>query len=126
MNAYMPASGCPAMGDEATLGQLRRKVADFVGRRDWEPFHNPKDLALALSVEAAELLELFRWRSPEEVEALLPEMKDSIVDELADVLIFALSMANVLQVDLGQAVLRKLEKNEDRFPAERFRGRAYG
>lgn len=114
------------MGDEATLGELRSRIADFVAERAWEPFHNPKDLALALSVEASELLELFRWRDKEEVAARLPELRDRIAEELADVFIFGLSMANAASIDLSSAILEKMEENEDRFPVEKYRGRAYG
>ncbi|MFQ6013462.1 MAG: nucleotide pyrophosphohydrolase [Thermoplasmata archaeon] len=114
------------MGDEATLGELRGRIAAFVAAREWEAFHNPKDLALALSVEASELLELFRWRGQEEVRARLLELKERIAGELADVFIFGLSMANAVSIDLTQAILRKMEENEERFPVEEYRGRAYG
>ncbi|MFQ5907572.1 MAG: nucleotide pyrophosphohydrolase [Thermoplasmata archaeon] len=114
------------MGDEATLGELRGRIAMFVAAREWEGFHNPKDLALALSVEAAELLEIFRWRSRQEVDDLLPELKAQIADELADVFIFGLSLANAVSVDLPAAILRKMDANEERFPVEKYRGRAYG
>lgn len=114
------------MGDEATLGELRSRIAEFVAAREWEAFHNPKDLALALSVEAAELLELFQWQSREEVETRRQELRGPIADELADVFIYGLSMANALSLDLTEAILRKLKKNEGRFPEARFRGRAYG
>ncbi len=113
------------MGDAATLQELGDLVADFVARREWEPFHNPKDLALALSVEASELVEIFRWKGRQEVAAALPELRDAIADELADVIIYALSMANASSVDLTQAVQSKLERNEARFPVEEFRGRAW-
>jgi dCTP diphosphatase len=114
------------MGDEATLGELRDRVAAFVAVREWETFHHPKDLALALSVEASELLELFQWRSRQETDRLLPELKERIAEELADVFIFGLSMANAVSIDLTQAILQKMNENEDRFPVEKFRGRAYG
>jgi NTP pyrophosphatase (non-canonical NTP hydrolase) len=114
------------MEDEVTLGELRSQVAGFVSRREWEAFHNPKDLAIAMTVEASELLELFQWRNLEEVESLLPEIKDRIAEELADIFIYGLSMANALSIDLARAIRSKLEKNEERFPVDRFRGRAYG
>lgn len=114
------------MAEETTLGALRARIADFVAQREWEPFHNPKDLAIALSVEAAELLELFQWRSPEEVEALGEELRQAAADELADVFIYGLSLANALSLDVTAAVERKMDRNEERFPVDRFRGRAYG
>lgn len=113
------------MGDEGSLDSLSDKIAEFVSQREWEIFHNPKDLAIALSVEASELLELFQWRSREEVAELLPEIKQQIGEELADVFIYGLSMANSLSIDLEKAITRKLEKNEQRYPVHRFRGRAY-
>lgn len=114
------------MGDEATLGDLRNRIAEFVAAREWEPFHNPKDLALALSVEASELLELFQWQTREEIETLRGKMRKPIADELADVFIYGLSMANALSLDLTEAILHKIEKNEKRFPEERFRRRPPG
>lgn len=114
------------MAPDTTLEELGQRVARFVARREWEPYHNPKDLALALAVEAAELLELFQWRTPTEIEALLPELREAIAGELADVFIYGLSMGNVLDLNLAEAIRRKLEHNEDRFPVDRFRGRAYG
>ncbi|MDX1534214.1 MAG: nucleotide pyrophosphohydrolase [Thermoplasmata archaeon] len=113
------------MGDEATLGELRDRVAAFVAARDWEKFHHPKDLALALTVEASELLELFRWRSREEVDAMVSELRQPIAEELADVFIFGLSLANALALDLTGAIQRKMAANEERFPVETYRGRAY-
>ncbi|MCJ2520341.1 MAG: nucleotide pyrophosphohydrolase [Candidatus Thermoplasmatota archaeon] len=114
------------MGEGATLEELMSQVADFVTKREWEVFHNPKDLAIAMAVEASELLEHFLWRTPEEINQLLPELKEKIEEELADVFIYGLSMANALSVDLADAIHRKLRKNEKRFPVDRFRGRAYG
>lgn len=113
------------MGDKGSLSSLSHRVADFVTQREWEVFHNPKDLAIALLVEASELLELFQWRSREEVAVVLPEIRREIAEELADVFIYGLSMANSLSIDLEKAILQKLEENESRFPVERFRGRAY-
>ncbi len=113
------------MGDAESVGSLSRRVAEFVAKREWEIFHNPKDLAIALSVEASELLELFQWRSPEEIAGMLPDLKGEIAEELADVFIYGLSMANSLSIDLEKAILQKLEKNEHRYPVDRFKGRAY-
>lgn len=123
-NLFIFAAGCAGMGDAATLEELGETVAAFVARREWEAFHNPKDLALALSVEAAELLEIFRWKGREEVGAALPALREAIADELADVLIYALSMANAASIDLTEAVQGKLNRNEARFPVEEYRGRA--
>ncbi|MFQ5838355.1 MAG: nucleotide pyrophosphohydrolase [Thermoplasmata archaeon] len=114
------------MADDATLGELSSRIAEFVSKREWEVFHNPKDLAIAMAVEVSELLELFQWRRREEIESRLPEEKAKIAEELADVFIYGLSMANALSIDLSEAILRKVKRNEERFPVERFRGRAHG
>ncbi len=113
------------MGDQESLSTLSHRVADFVAQREWEVFHNPKDLAIALSVEASELLELFQWRNREEVATVLPEIRRKIANELADIFIYGLSMATSLSIDMEEAILEKLALNEKRFPVERFRGRAY-
>jgi NTP pyrophosphatase (non-canonical NTP hydrolase) len=114
-----------AMDDETTLADLRRRVAAFVAARDWEQFHTPKNLSIAVAIEAAELMEAFQWLSDEEAAALEGEEKRAaVVDELADVLIYALSLANALGVNVSTAVVEKLARNEHRFPVEDWRGRA--
>ncbi|MCX8183023.1 MAG: nucleotide pyrophosphohydrolase [Crenarchaeota archaeon] len=105
---------------------MKNRVREFVSKRGWEKYHNPKDLAEAICIEAAELLEVFQWASVEEA---LSWRKDSskmgsLREELADVLIYCLSMANTLGIDLSEAVFRKLEKNEEKYPAEKYFGRA--
>jgi dCTP diphosphatase len=110
-----------------TLAELRRLVADFVDRRDWQQFHSPKNLSMSLAIEAAELMEHFQWISAEESRrtAQRPEKLTAVGEELADVLAYALAMANQLGVDLSEAVVAKLAKNERKYPAEEYRGR-YG
>src|SRR5688572_2822248 len=107
-----------------SLEALRERVAAFVRARDWERFHVPKDLAIAISVEAAELLEIFQWREPDPPAGWSPDLRAAAADELADVLIYGLSLANALQLDLSDAILAKLAKDEAKYPADRFRGRA--
>jgi NTP pyrophosphatase (non-canonical NTP hydrolase) len=111
---------------QTSLADLRRRVAAFVAERDWEQFHSPRNLSQAIGVEAAELMEHFLWLTADETAALLAEeaARAAVVDELADVLIYALSMANALDVDVSTAVRQKLERNERRFPTEAWRGRA--
>lgn len=99
-----------------TLADLRQRLQAFVEARAWGRYHNPKDLALALSIEASELLEHFLWRPPPEPASLSPEERDGIAEELADVVIYALHLANALDADVSDAVLRKMGKNEGRFP----------
>jgi NTP pyrophosphatase (non-canonical NTP hydrolase) len=112
--------------DRTTLADLRRRVAAFVAARDWQPFHTPKNLSTAIAVEAAELLEHFQWLSDMQAARALqdPQELAAIADELADVTIYVFSLANALDVDISAAVLGKLERNEQRFPVEEWRGRA--
>jgi len=110
--------------DQTTVGQLKQLVADFVAERDWQQFHDPKNLSMAIAIEAAELMEHFQWLRNDQVDEALPaDELDEIREELADVAAFLLSLANVLEVDLSAAVERKMAKNADKYPAETFRGR---
>jgi NTP pyrophosphatase (non-canonical NTP hydrolase) len=114
------------MNDRGTsVAQLRELVADFVRERDWRQFHTPKNLAMSLAIEAAELMEQFQWLTPEESRAVVgrPERLAAIAEELADVLCYALAMANELQVDLAAAVADKMAKNARKYPADTYRGR---
>jgi len=106
------------MDADTTVEALRAEVARFVAERDWAKYHNPKDVALGISVEAAELLELFLWQEKTE------PMPPAAVDELADVVIYCLSFANAAGIDLSTAVRSKLAKNAAKYPAEEWRGRA--
>jgi len=104
----------------ASMGQLQRDVGQFVAERDWEQFHDPRNLAIAISVEAAELLELFKWSAASEgIEQLLPGLKD----EIADVMIYSLSLCNQLGLDASAIVEAKLAKNRTKYPIERYTGR---
>jgi dCTP diphosphatase len=111
---------------QTTLAELRRLIAEFVDRRDWRQFHTPKNLAMSLAIEAAELMEPFQWLTPEESQGVAgrPEVLHHIGEELADVLCYALSLANVLDIDVAAAMEQKILKNERKYPADRFRGRA--
>lgn len=108
----------------ATVAQLRDRVAAFVRERDWGKYHNPKDIAISMSIEAAELLELFQWKSEEEVDLRNRTFRESIEDELADVFVYCLSLANAIGSDLSDVTLRKIRKNERKYPVESVRGRA--
>lgn len=97
-----------------------KEVLSFRKRRNWEQFHNPKDLAIALSIEASELLENFQWKTSEETLAL---KKGSIADELADVIIYAIYLADALELRLEDVIRKKLTKNEMKYPVEKAYGR---
>jgi NTP pyrophosphatase (non-canonical NTP hydrolase) len=114
------------MGDsETTVEALRELVEQFVARRNWHQFHAPKNLAMSLAIEAAELMEHFQWLTVEESRAVAgqPDKLAEVSDELADVLCYALAMANVLGLDLSTAIRTKMAKNERKYPEEKFRGR---
>ena len=98
------------------LAELQKRMLDFRNARNWEQFHNAKDLAICLSVEASELVELFLWKQPEEAS------KERISEELADVLGALLLIAKECNIDMYQAMLDKLAKNEAKYPVEKCRG----
>jgi len=107
-----------------SLRTLAIRLAEFVDERDWDQFHNPKNLAMALAAEAGELLEHFQWLRPDEAEALSPAQREAVALEMADILMFLVRLADKLDVDLLGAAARKLELNRDRYPVEKARGRA--
>ena len=113
------------MDKDTSLAELRHLVERFVAERHWQPFHTPKNLAMALAIEAAELMEHFQWLTPEESAALAgqPEKLGAVADELADVTCYVLALASALSLDLSTAVRNKMVKNAQKYPADEFRGR---
>jgi NTP pyrophosphatase (non-canonical NTP hydrolase) len=112
------------LDDNTAIAELRAKVSKFRDARGWLKFNNPKDLSIALSIEAAELQELFLWKDAEEVTRLQMDRKQisRVRDEMGDVAIYLLSLSDVLGVDLTEAILDKLKKNEKKYPVEKFKG----
>jgi NTP pyrophosphatase (non-canonical NTP hydrolase) len=104
------------------LDELKERVRAFVAARDWDRFHSPENLAMALSVEASELVELFQWLTEEESDALDPGRRRRVAEELADVLWFLVRLSDRLGIDLLEAAERKLAANEEKYPADRVRG----
>ena len=100
------------------ISELTQKLITFRDARDWKQFHNPKDLAVALSIESAELLEAFLWKSSEEAS------KDKIQEELADVLAYALLLANECGLDVTEIVSAKIEANSLKYPIDKAKGSA--
>ncbi|MET8974920.1 nucleotide pyrophosphohydrolase [Streptomyces sp. NPDC004539] len=102
------------------LPELQRRLAEFAAARDWQPFHTPKNLVAALSVEASELVEIFQWLTPEESARVMsdPDAAHRVRDEVADVLAYLLQLCEVLGVDPLAALAAKIERNERRFPVE--------
>ena len=101
---------------------LRDALRRFAQERDWDQFHLPKNLAIALSVEAAELLEHFQWLDDQASAQLTPEQLSEVSEEMADVLLYLIRLADKLGVDLQSAAQRKLEINARKYPAEQVRG----
>lgn len=115
------------MDKKITIAQIIKKIDAFSKERNWEIYHNPKDLAESICIEAAELLQLFQWIKPKESEQFKknPSKLKRIGEELADVTIYCLSMANTLKIDLTSAILDKLEENKKKYPADKYKGKAY-
>lgn len=107
-----------------SLLRLRDALRRFAAGREWEPFHTPKNLAMALSGEVGEVIEHFQWLTAEQSAALDPETREAVSLELADVLLYLVRLADTLEIDLADAATRKLVINEARYPVERARGTA--
>jgi len=104
------------------LEAITERIRKFRDARDWAQFHNPKDMAIAISLESSELLEHFLWKSPEEVEARVESHREQIRDEIADIAIYLVELADNLEIDLIKAMEEKLAKNEEKYPAKRAKG----
>ena len=105
-----------------TIEELSRKVVEFRDARDWAQFHNPKDSAISLLLEATEVLEHFQWKNKQEVEEYLLDHKDDVGEELADVLYWVLLMSNDLGIDLSDAFEKKLKQSGEKYPIEKAKG----
>src|SRR5438309_9092115 len=105
----------------ATLDELTQLWIRFRAEREWQQFHNPKDVALSLTLEAAELLELMQWRSGEELEQHLQANREALADELADIFGWVLVLAHDRSIDLAEALRRKLQKNAAKYPVDKAR-----
>lgn len=119
------SSGKKNSDELTTLDDLKQIVEDFVRQRDWAKFHSPKNLAMAIGVEAGELMDLFRWHTETGSRRLMKDRKSrkAAVEELADIVICALAFANRTGIDITSAVSRKVQKNAQKYPVEEYRGR---
>lgn len=109
---------------DADLLLLRDRLRAFAAERDWEQFHSPKNLSMALMVEVAELMEHFQWLTEAQSAALPTETRQAVSEELADCLLYLVRLSDQLGVDLREAALLKLEKNAAKYPADLVRGSA--
>ena len=111
------------MDNNITLEELKNKVKEFCEKRDWDQFHNPKELAIGISTEANELLQIFRFKSEEDMKKLMSsDKKHEVEEELADVLYFVLRFAQMNNIDLSTAVASKIEQNDKKYPADKVKG----
>ncbi|MEH6649273.1 MAG: nucleotide pyrophosphohydrolase [Motiliproteus sp.] len=106
------------------LHQLKLYLRDFAKQRDWQQFHSPKNLSMALTVEAAELLEQFQWLSEEQSHKLTPDQHLAVSDEIADIQVYLVRLADQLDIDILSAVARKTRLNEAKYPADQVRSSA--
>lgn len=111
--------------DETTVAELKRNMAAFVAERDWRQFHTPKNIAMALAVEAAELMEHFQWMESEASRHIgQDDLKlQAVAEEIADVVGYSFAIANELGIDLSQTIRAKMVKNAEKYPAHEFRGK---
>jgi NTP pyrophosphatase (non-canonical NTP hydrolase) len=117
----------PSLTDSATtVAELKNRVLAFARERDWEQFHAPKNLSMALAAEAGELMEHFLWATPEESRAVAldPKRKAKIAEELADVVIYALEFANATGLDVASSIETKIAANAAKYPVDKARGRS--
>ena len=108
-----------------TISSLKKEVERFIRERAWEKYHSPKNIAESIVIEASELLEHFQWLTIEESWEYSNKKRVEVAEELADILIYILSMANILKIDLSSSVLFKLKKNREKYPVEKYYGRYY-
>jgi NTP pyrophosphatase (non-canonical NTP hydrolase) len=110
---------------DVTIIELKNKIRSFCELRDWDQFHSPKELAIGISTEANELLQIFRFKTKEQMVVQLQNerIRSNISDELADVLFFILRFAEMNKIDLSEALDRKLKSNEEKYPVEKAKGR---
>ena len=106
------------------LKDLKSKIEKFVNERDWEQFHNPKNLAMSISIEAAELMEIFQWASNDELSQIMDNKNSRIhvIEEIADILIYTIAFCNRNNIDISEAILDKLKKNKIKYPKGKFKG----
>jgi dCTP diphosphatase len=107
------------------LEMIQEKLRQFVQDRDWGKFHTPKNLAMSAAIEAAELMEIFQWLTGDESHSITssPEVMEATRQEIADVLIYTLRLADVLGIDVEAAILHKISMNESKYPVEIYKGR---
>lgn len=112
---------------ETTINEIKKLIKEFISEREWEKYHNPKNIAESICIESSELLELFQWRNTEESEKLIKndKFKEKVSEEIADIIIFSLSMAIRANFDVTKAIIKKLKINKEKYPVEKYKGKAF-
>ena len=108
-----------------TIQEIKDLMESFVKERDWQQFHKSKNLSMALSVEASELVELFQWLENEEAEQMMKnnDFRSKAIDEIADILLYVIAFANRNDIDISEAIKQKIKKNKKKYPTDKFKGR---
>ena len=111
---------------DTSIQEVKDRVLAFAKARDWEQFHSPKNLSMAIAAEAAELMEHFLWQSPDQsrVDMDKGNLRAKVEEELADILIYAVEFANVTGIDISSAIQNKMKRNNEKYPVEKARGRS--
>ena len=104
--------------------KIKKEIKEFVDERDWDQFHTPKNLSMALSVEASELLEIFQWQKAEEYKNATEKQKEMIKDEIADIFYYLVRISEKLNINIEEALLNKMKKNKEKYPKESVKGKA--
>jgi dCTP diphosphatase len=107
-----------------SIDDVRYKLRRFIEERDWDKFHSPKNLAISISLEAAEILEHYQWKTDEQSHDLSEEEKEELAREIADVFIYLLRLSERLQIDMCESAVNKIEENAKKYPVEKSRGRS--
>ncbi len=104
--------------------KIKKEIKTFVDERDWEQFHSPKNLSMALSVEASELVEIFQWQKQDEYKDKGDKVINAVRDEVADIFYYVVRMCQKMDINLEEALLEKMEKNKQKYPVEKVRGKS--
>ena len=110
--------------NKTTIDELKLIVESFVDERDWKQFHSPKNLAMSLAVEVAELMELFQWLSLDQAREVMTasDIRKNAIDEIDDIVIYTLAFCNRNNIDIADSIRKKMEKNIQKYPADKFKG----
>ncbi|PKK88756.1 MAG: nucleotide pyrophosphohydrolase [Candidatus Wallbacteria bacterium HGW-Wallbacteria-1] len=113
------------MYSDDRLGRIQRTLHEFVAERDWRQFHSPKNLSMSIAIEAAELMEIFQWETVEESWKIADDEArfNHLKEELSDILAYSIGLANILNLDIEEIMMEKIEKNRKKYPTEQFQGR---